>query len=234
MPLPLSTLRAANKRRLPQFKNKHGVPAHSSPDGSDWNPAQWLQAFVGEVGEFCRARIQYEQGQITHEEYAVQAAKELADMQTYLDLLALRCLDVVKGDGVAGTLPDAAGYFMEIVANLGEYANNRKKMNRGDYTPEQFHFLKQESLFSARVILEHLHKHDSRSAPLPVVTPHPTGVDLDTAVVDKFNEVSNRVGARVFLHRHGSGISVLEVAPDHRYDGALPPVCVNEPREGAL
>lgn len=228
MPLPLSTLRAANTRRLPQFKNKHGVPAHAAPDGSDWNPAQWLQAFIGEVGEFCRARIQYEQGLITFEEYAVQAAKELADAQTYLDLLALRCLDVVKGDGSTGTRPDAAGYFLELIANLGEYANNRKKLDRGDHTPEQFRFMKQESLYSARVLLEHLHKHvHEHDKPLPVQQAHPHGVDLDRAVVDKFNEISNRVGAQVYLHRQGTGVSVLEVAPDHRYDGALPPVAVN-------
>lgn len=47
--LSFNTLRAANTQRLPQFKNKLGESAHTEPDGSDWCPAQWLQALVGEV-----------------------------------------------------------------------------------------------------------------------------------------------------------------------------------------
>ncbi len=47
--LTFNTLRGGNKARLPQFKNKHGEPAHSKADGSDWSDAQWLQAVVGEL-----------------------------------------------------------------------------------------------------------------------------------------------------------------------------------------
>lgn len=35
--LTFAELREANIARLPQFKNKHGEPAHSQPDGSDWS-----------------------------------------------------------------------------------------------------------------------------------------------------------------------------------------------------
>ena len=49
--LSFNTLRQANLRRLPEFKNSKGEPAHSEPDGSDWSPAQWLQALAGEVGD---------------------------------------------------------------------------------------------------------------------------------------------------------------------------------------
>lgn len=86
-------LRQANKWRLPQFKNKHGQSAHSMPDGSDWSPAQWLQALVGELGEFANIRKKFERGDLSFAQYAIEAEKELADVQTYLDLLALRCLD---------------------------------------------------------------------------------------------------------------------------------------------
>lgn len=95
--LAFDTLRIANVLRLPQFKNRKGEPAHSKADGSDWSPAQWLQAVVGELGEFANIRKKYERGDITHAEYEVEAKKELADVQVYLDILALRALDYREG-----------------------------------------------------------------------------------------------------------------------------------------
>jgi hypothetical protein len=124
--LTFNSLRGANTARLPEFKNKHGELAHSKPDGSDWTPAQWLQAVIGELGEYANVRKKYERGDLTAEEFTVLASKELADVQTYLDILAMRCLD---RNGV----------------------------------------------------------------------PHPDGVDLGRATMDKFNEVSERVGSRVYL-----------------------------------
>lgn len=100
--LSFNTLRGANAARLPTFKNKHGSFAHSKNDGSDWSPAQWLQAVVGELGEFANIRKKYERGDLTAEEYEREAARELADVQTYLDILAMRCLDTP--DGVAHPL----------------------------------------------------------------------------------------------------------------------------------
>lgn len=124
--LSFNTLRAANLKRLPRFKNKHGGLAHSKPDGSDWSPAQWLQALVGELGEFANIRKKFERGDLSFEEYKIEAEKELADVQTYLDLLAARALDV---PGI----------------------------------------------------------------------PHPDGVDLSRATVAKWNEVSLRVGANLYI-----------------------------------
>lgn len=124
--LTFDALRGANAARLPQFKNKHGELAHSKIDGSDWSPAQWLQAVVGELGEYANIRKKYERGDLSFEEFAREAAKELADVQTYLDILAMRCLD---SNGSA----------------------------------------------------------------------HPTGVNLGRATEAKFNEVSDRVGAAVYL-----------------------------------
>lgn len=79
----LQDLRNANLARLPLFKNCHGRPAHTEPDGSDWSPAQWLQAFVGEVGELAEAIM-------VGAPLAIQS--ELADCQIYLDLLLYRIL----------------------------------------------------------------------------------------------------------------------------------------------
>lgn len=91
--LTFNTLRNANIKRIPTFKNKHGKLAHSKPDGSDWTPSQWLQAVVGELGEYANVRKKFERGDLSLEEFQVEAAKELADVMIYLDILAQRCLD---------------------------------------------------------------------------------------------------------------------------------------------
>lgn len=97
--LSFNTLRGANIARLPEFKNKHGEPAHSEPDGSDWSPAQWLQAVVGEVGEYANLRKKFERGDISEVEFKFESAKELADIQIYLDILAFR-LGINLGEAV--------------------------------------------------------------------------------------------------------------------------------------
>jgi len=97
--LTFDNLRKANITRLPQFKNKKGLPAHSEPDGSDWSPAQWLQAVVGELGEYANLRKKYERGDITLDEFNVEAEKELSDIQIYLDILAFR-LGIDLGEAV--------------------------------------------------------------------------------------------------------------------------------------
>lgn len=133
-PLSFATLRKANRLRVGKFRNKHGQLAHSKLDGSDWSPAQWLQAMVGELGEFANIRKKFERGDLSMTEYAEMAKKELADVQIYLDLLAMRALDFDS-------------------ANSG------------------------------------------------VRFAHSEGIDLGQAVFDKFNEVSVRVKAPVFMER---------------------------------
>jgi NTP pyrophosphatase (non-canonical NTP hydrolase) len=129
--LTFRTLRAANRARIPTFKNKHGELAHTKPDGSDWSPSQWLQAVVGELGEYANIRKKFERGDMGIEEFRREAAKELADVQTYLDILALRCLDTA-------------------------------------------------------------------------LTPDPNGIDLGQATLEKFNEISRRVGSKIVINDDGS------------------------------
>jgi len=88
--LSFAALRAANIARLPLFKNKHGQPAHSEPDGSDWSPAQWLQAVVGELGEYANLAKKYDRGDLSQTEFYREACDELADVQCYLDILAFQ------------------------------------------------------------------------------------------------------------------------------------------------
>ncbi len=87
---------------MPQFKNKKGEYAHKRDDGSDWSLGDWVTAMVGEVGEAANLIKKVARGdmeldttlqttpdgkQITVRD---ELAKELADVQTYLDILAFR------------------------------------------------------------------------------------------------------------------------------------------------
>ena len=207
MSLTFDQLRDANIERLPLFKNKHGQPAHSNQDGSDWSPAQWFQATVGELGEFATVRLEYEAGKLTHEEYKIKAGKELADVATYLSILSIRCLDELleyEHDGkVMQGYPfenSPAQMLMSAMSHLGEYANARKKLDRGDFTQHEFETIKNEKITATKQEIDWMLMPDLK-------TPHPGdhvvvasfGVNLGYEIVDKFNEVSKRVGCEVFL-----------------------------------
>lgn len=86
--LSFDTLRRANMLRLPQFRNSRGVLAHSREDGSDWSPAEWLQAVVGELGEYANFAKKYKRGDLDKEQFLAEARRELADVIIYLDILA--------------------------------------------------------------------------------------------------------------------------------------------------
>lgn len=89
-PLSFNDLRKANKARLPLFKNRKGEAAHSQPDGSDWSLGEWSNAVMGELGEAANIIKKVKRGDMTLDEARPSLAKELADVQTYLDILAFR------------------------------------------------------------------------------------------------------------------------------------------------
>lgn len=86
--LTFNTLRSANLARLPEFKNAKGEPAHSKPDGSDWSLGEWCNAVVGELGEAANIIKKIQREDISLEDARSQLADELADVVTYLDILA--------------------------------------------------------------------------------------------------------------------------------------------------
>jgi len=89
-PLTFERLRKMNLERLPLFRNPRGEPAHARPDGFDWLLSQWSNATLGELGEAANLIKKIERGDTTLEEARDALAAELADAQTYLDLLAHR------------------------------------------------------------------------------------------------------------------------------------------------
>lgn len=88
--LTFNALRHANVQRLPLFRNRRGEPAHSQPDGSDWSLGEWCNAITGELGEAANLIKKIQRGDVTLDDARRDLADELADVQTYLDLLAFR------------------------------------------------------------------------------------------------------------------------------------------------
>lgn len=97
--LSFKTLTEANNKRLPLFKNSKGLPAHSKPDGSDWSHAEWLQAVIGELGEYANVMKKVQRGDLTMEEAKPSIEKELADVMTYFAILAQQ-LNIDLGQAV--------------------------------------------------------------------------------------------------------------------------------------
>lgn len=95
--LSFATLRAANLQRLPLFKNAKGQRAHASENGSDWTRSDWLEAVAGELGEYANISKKFRRGDINEVEFKEAARKELADVVTYLDILAYQ-LGIDLGD----------------------------------------------------------------------------------------------------------------------------------------
>jgi NTP pyrophosphatase (non-canonical NTP hydrolase) len=69
------------------FKDAKGRICHEA-DSPAWTPAQWLQAVVGELGEYANLHKKVERGDFTLGEKRKEIADELADVAIYLDLLA--------------------------------------------------------------------------------------------------------------------------------------------------
>lgn len=90
-PLTFLALREANRKRLPLFKDKHGNICHKIPNVTDWTIDQCHTATSGELGEFANLVKKLNRGDLTDGEFRILAAKELADVNTYLDILADRC-----------------------------------------------------------------------------------------------------------------------------------------------
>ena len=91
--LNFAELRRMNLRRLPLFKDRRGRFCHDAkakPIGSDWALSQWANALCGELGEAANLIKKIERGDFTLDEARDELGRELADVQTYLDLLAHR------------------------------------------------------------------------------------------------------------------------------------------------
>jgi len=80
--LSFRTLREANAQRVKASKfrqcEEHRTLAH------------WMQATVGELGELANLLKKVDRGDFTLDEKRADIAKEFADVQTYLDIMAMK------------------------------------------------------------------------------------------------------------------------------------------------
>lgn len=88
--LTFNTLREANVKRLPEFKNNRGDVAHDAADGSDWSLNDWAVAATGELGEACNVLKKVRRGDLSLDEALPMLRQEFADVVIYMDLLAKR------------------------------------------------------------------------------------------------------------------------------------------------
>lgn len=88
-------LRAANRARLPHFKNRRGESYHASVlNGAEWTLTQWSNAVIGEIGEAANFAKKIDRKDFAEEELGVVFSRclpdEFADIMIYMDVLALR------------------------------------------------------------------------------------------------------------------------------------------------
>lgn len=119
----------------------------------------------------------------------------------------MRSANVTRCHEVWGGHEDwtAADWLTAVVGELGEYANEAKKFKRGDYTPEQFNALARKELADVQTYLDLLAHH--------------LGIDLGRATMQKFNEVSERVGSDIFFDAEGGGDWFRTSPPGASSDG---------------
>lgn len=88
MSLRFSVLRSANVLRLEAGKYELC---------KTWTPAHWMQALTGELGELANILKKVDRGDFPVDTVQQDLANELADVQTYLDILAFK-LGIDLGD----------------------------------------------------------------------------------------------------------------------------------------
>lgn len=196
MSINLKALRRANIARIPRFKNKLGERVHND-DGSDWSLEQWFAAMMGELGEVIDAdlKLAAQWTRFIPDGSALdELAKEIADVVVYLDILAYQWRVELTGnrDSNTGTFVGALRAFVHA---QGIYANRVKKMRRGEpgFSVDDLREIVANDFGAMLGALESMARA--------------RGIDLGKAVEDKFNEVSDRVSAGVFLA--GDSVEIL-------------------------
>lgn len=89
-----------------------------------------------------------------------------------------------------------AQWYQALSGEMGEYANVRKKFERGDLTKTEF---KKQAANELADVLCYLS-----------LLAFQLEIDLSCATIDKFNLVSNRVKSNVYLAPDGSNYDIIE------------------------
>lgn len=192
--LDLAVFRQANRLRIPQFKNAQGNAAHSQADGSDWSLGDWVTATLGELGEATNLLKKIRRGDYDLDYIRPELAKELADVITYLDILAMQinvdltCLhqqdvQLCKQDRVVLKISTNMGRASELFEQIEMNRDAGETIDEHDW-----------DMFRRHVTF-YFHEIVSGLQELALMV----DVNLGQATIDKFNEVSERVGSTIRL-----------------------------------
>lgn len=198
-PLSFAVLRHANILRLPLFKNARGEPAHSEPDGSDWSYNDWLTAFLGELGETANLAKKFRRGDQTYDDLRATLANEFADTFIYADL----CHYQMK---LGGTLFEDNLLDFDHLQSYAKRRDGTSKNAVNDYLTRAFGAFG----YAARLV----ERSPNFVEGSPTVNDcwmegmvalasacNLLHIRLSDAIVEKFNVVSERVGANVYICR---------------------------------
>lgn len=92
-------------------------------------------------------------------------------------------------------------WMVAVVGEVGEAANIMKKVRRGDLTPEEAKPMLAKEFADAAIYLDLMAKRH--------------GVDLGRAILEKFNEVSERVHSTIYIREDGSDWYIDNVRAIH-------------------
>ena len=189
------------------------------PECEDWDELDWYGALVGEVGEYANFRKKFIRGSITEEDFLINAGKELADVQMYLDLLAwylgVTLSSTNSKVNYANEIFSAFSYLgsaPEILKPLDYLCSNKLKLSCEDTTMKNFRRMlpsPEEALISLDTckllilqgdVTTHERMFKITQYSLEMLA-YSLEIDLAKEVVDKFNETSMKMpeGSRILM-----------------------------------
>ena len=188
------------------------------PECEDWDELDWYGALVGEVGEYANFRKKFIRGSIGQKDFLVNAGKELADVQMYLDLLAwylgVSLSSTNSKVNYSNEIFSAFSYLgsaPEILKPLDYLCSNKLKLSCEDTTMKNFRRVSspEEALVSLDtcklLILQGAGTTHERAFKVTQYSlemlAYSLEIDLSKEDVDKFNETSMKMpeGSRILM-----------------------------------
>lgn len=190
--LTFDDLRKANLARLPLFKNSKGEVVYQEPDGSDWSPADWFLALLGELGEAATIISDI----IPHisKTPSERFVRILSEIGEAANLIKKVRREGVTIDEVRGKL---AKHISTAIVRL-EHAAAEMEIDIETAGPQVIEIV--HTIGPAiEDVRPQLAKELADVQCYLDITANVLGVDLGDATVEKFNEVSNRIGVDVYI-----------------------------------
>lgn len=135
--LNFSQLRNANELRTKSSKY--------APCEKDWTIGDWMMALTGEVGELSNFLKKWRRGDCSFEEIREKVEKEFGDVQTYLDIVAMK-LGIDLGQATVNKFNEVSRRINSDVMLNEESSNSSlfslvESAHAGDYDPDKFRIL---------------------------------------------------------------------------------------------